>query len=150
MPEFFPEMEVRPEQAEAIGRGLFAVARADGQIHEREASLINEFFASISGQASNLGALERMSRIDGDALAQLLPSSELRQLFIKTALLVGYADSKLSSGESQLIHEYAAALKIDTAQLATMETQVKEFLLSHLSHLSNVEAAAEVAHKLKV
>src|SRR4029078_9046909 len=60
MAEFFPEVEVRPEQAEAIGRGLFAVARADGQIHEREASLINEFFASISGQASNLGALERM------------------------------------------------------------------------------------------
>ena len=91
-----------------------------------------------------------MSRIEGDALAQLLPSPELRQLFIKTALLVGYADSKLNSGESQLIKEYAAALKVDTAQLAMMETQVKEFLLSHLSHLSNVEAAAEVARKLKV
>ena len=91
-----------------------------------------------------------MSRIEGEDLAQLLPSPELRQLFIKTALLVGYADSTLNPGESQLIREYATALGINPANLSTMETQVKEFLLSHLSHLSNVEAAADVARKLKV
>jgi len=150
VPEFFPEIDVRPEQAEAIARGLFAVARADGKVHEREAALIGEFYASAAGHASNLGGMERMSRIDGGSLAQLLPSPELRRLFIKTALLVAYADSQFSETESKLISEYAAALDVDAAQLETLETQVKEFLLSHLSHLSNVDAAAEVARKLNV
>jgi hypothetical protein len=36
------------------------------------------------------------------------------------------------------------------AQLALLTTQVKEYLLSQLSHLQNVQAAAEVAKKLKL
>ena len=150
MSELHPEVEIRDDQAEAIARGLFAVARADGQVHEREAALIAEFFASATDHAATLGALERAPSIDGASLAQLLPSQELRELFIKTAYLVAYTDSILGDGESQIIGEYAAALGISNSQLQTFETQVKEYLLSHLSHLANVDAAAEVARRLKV
>ena len=150
MAEFLPEIEIRQDQAEAIARGLFAIARADGQVHEREAALIGEFFASAASGASNLGALERAPRIEGETLAQLLPTAELRQLFIKTALLVAYTDNTLGEGESEIIQQYATALGIPTAGLHSLETQVKEFLLSQLSHLANVEAAAEVARRLKV
>jgi uncharacterized tellurite resistance protein B-like protein len=150
MSELHPEVEIRDDQAEAIARGLFAVARADGQVHEREAALIAEFFASATDHAATLGALERAPSIDGASLAQLLPSPELRELFIKTAYLVAYTDSVLGDGESQIIGEYATALGISSSQLQTFETQVKEYLLSHLSHLANVDAAAEVARRLKV
>ena len=150
MPEFFPEIEIGQDQAEAIARGLFAVARADGQVHEREAALIGEFYASATNAASSLGALERAAPIAGDALAQLLPSEELRYVFIKTALLVAYTDNTYGNAESKIIGEYAQALGIPAADLQTLETQVKEFLLSHLTHLANVDAAAEVARKLKL
>lgn len=150
MPEFFPEVEIGQDQAEAIARGLFAVARADGQVHEREAALIAEFFASAANAASSLGALERAPQIDGETLAQILQTAELRRLFVKSALLVAYVDSTLGEGESKTIRDYAAALGIAGADVDVLETQVKEFLLSQLSHLSNVEAAAEVARRLKV
>jgi tellurite resistance protein len=149
MAEFFSEVDIRQDQAEAIARGLFTVARADGQIHERETALIGEFFASASEGASNLGALERATPIDGATLAQLLPTESLRQLFLKTALLVAYVDNKLGEAEAKLIRDYASALGISTPELETLETQVKEFLLSQLSHLSNVDEVAKVARELK-
>ena len=149
MSDFFPEIEIRPDQAQAIAQGLFAVARADGQIHEREAAMIGEFFASATESASSLGALERAPRIEGATLAQLLPTDALRHLFIKTAFLLAYTDSKLGDEESRLIREYATALGISSSDLDVVETQVKEFLLSQLSHLHNSDAAAKVAGELK-
>src|ERR1041384_6949461 len=102
MSELHSEVEIREDQAEAIARGLFAVARADGQVHEREAALIAEFFASATDHAANFGTLERAPAIVGATLAQLLPSAELRELFIKTAYLVAYTDSVLGDGEAQI------------------------------------------------
>lgn len=149
MAEFFPEIDIRQDQAEAIARGLFAVARADGEIHEREAALIGEFFRSAVEGAANFGALERATPIEPGLLAQLLPSEALRHVFLKTALLVAYVDSKLGEGESKVLQEFALALSVSKPEMDTLETQVKEFLLSQLSHLSNMEQAVEVARELK-
>ena len=41
MADFFPEMHLSHDAAEAIARGLYAIARADG-LHDREAGLIAE------------------------------------------------------------------------------------------------------------
>jgi tellurite resistance protein len=149
MQDFFPEIEVNAAQAEAMSRGLFAVARADGQVHEREAAIIAQFFGEAGEMASALAALERSPKIDGAALAASLPSPELRRLFIKTALLLGYADGTLSPGESKVIGEYAGALAVPAAELGELKTQAKEYLLSQLSHLRNSEALAEVAREIK-
>ena len=55
--DFFPEIEIQKDQAEAIARGLYAVAKADGAVHEREAANIAEFFGSTTESASDLNAL---------------------------------------------------------------------------------------------
>jgi tellurite resistance protein len=146
--DFFPEIEIRNDQAEAIARGLFAIARADGKVHEREAAMIGEFFSSTTNHPADLGALERAPRIEPAALAAMLPSKDLRQLFIKTALLLAFSDGAYASGESKLITEYAKALEV--ADVAVLEAQVKDFLISQLSHLENVQGVAEVAKGLKV
>jgi tellurite resistance protein len=150
MAEFFPEIEIRAPQAEAIARGLYAVARADGQVHEREAALINEFYASTGVTASALGALERSAPIEPTTLAAALDVPALRLLFVKTALLVAFTDSELGPGEAKVISEFAAALDVSAAEFSTLTTQVKEFLLSQLSHLHNVDATVAIARKLKV
>ncbi|MBI4510238.1 MAG: TerB family tellurite resistance protein [Deltaproteobacteria bacterium] len=150
MMDLFPEIEIQKDQAEAIARGLYAVARADGSIHEREAALISEFFSSTVERASDLGALERAPAIEPATLALLLPSPELRRLFIKTAFLLAYVDNAYGGGEAGVIGEFAKALAIGEAELSRMEVQVKEYLLSQLSHLSNIEAAAQVAKEIKV
>jgi tellurite resistance protein len=147
--ELFPEIDINQDQAEAIARGLYAVARADGAIHEREAALIAEFFASTTERASDLGALERAPRIEGDALALALPDKDTRSLFLKTALLLAYADGQFGVGESRTISEYAGALGVTEADQRLLEAQVKDYLLASLAHLSNTESVVEVAKELK-
>ena len=147
MDEFFPEIEIREDQAEAIARGLYAVARADGNVHEREAAMIGEFFNSTTAHPADLGALARAPKVEPDNLAAMLPTPELRQLFIKTALLLAYVDGDYALGEQQTIAEYAKAMSIPN--LAVIEAQVKDYLIGHLAHLQNVQGVADVAKSLK-
>ena len=65
-------------------------------------------------------------------------------------MLLSYADGSYSGPESKVISDYAAALGLNAVQLEALEQQVKEFMLSQLSGLRNVEAVAEVAKDLKV
>jgi tellurite resistance protein len=148
--DFFPEIDIKKEQAEAIARGLYAVAKADGVVHDREAAIIAEFFGSTTEFASDLNALERAPLIDGAQLALSLPGSDLRKLFLKTAILLAYSDSAYGPAESKLIGEYAKALNVSATDLSKLEQAVKEFLLGQLSHLSNVQGVAEVAKELKL
>jgi tellurite resistance protein len=150
MTDLFPEVEVNDAQAEAIARGLFAVAKADGNLHERERTLINEFFASISDRPSDLAALDREAAIAPETLALALGSGPLRQLFLMTALLLALCDGEYGSGEAALVKRYAAALELGDEEVADMTTRVKEHMLSQLSHIQNVDATVAVARELKV
>lgn len=145
---FFPEIEVEPHHAEAIARGLFAIAHADG-LHEREAALIASFWADAGGKFSALAELERREPISSEELGAVLQSPILRQLFVKTALLMAFADGKVSNEESKLVREYAERLGL-SAELPTMEAQVKDFLLSQLAHIHNTQSLAEIAKKLAI
>ena len=79
-----------------------------------------------------------------------MPTAGERELFIKTAILLMYADGKVSDPERQIVSEYARALDIGDGELKRLEDGVKEFLLSHVSHLHNTDAARAVANKLGV
>lgn len=148
MDDLSPEMDVTQSQAEAIARGLYAVARADGEVHEREAALIAQLFAEAVDHPSQLGSLVRGAQVQPAELAAALPAAELRRMFVKTALLLAHLDNVYSPAEAKLVGEFAAAMDIGKADLAELETQAKEYLLSQLSHLSNTEAVAEVAREL--
>ena len=150
MTDLLPEIEINEDEAQAIGRGLFAVARADGNIHERERAMVSEFFASISNRPSDLAALDRQGPIAADTLALALPRGETRQLFLMTALLLALCDGDYGKGEAALIKAYAVAMDVSDDDLALMTTRVKEHMLGQLSHLQNVDAAVAVARELKV
>ena len=148
--EFFPEIDIREDQAEAIARGLYVVARADGNVHEREAAMISEFFNATTDHAAHLAALERGPRLEPANLAAILPTADLRRLFIKSALLLAYVDGNYAAGEKKLIGEYAKAMSFGPKDLEALEASVKDYLISQLSHLQNVHGVAAVAKELKV
>jgi tellurite resistance protein len=146
--EFFSETHLDHRAAEAIARGLFAVAHVDG-IHPREAALIASFWIDTGGGTDALAELERGATITAQELATALHGVE-RTLFLKTAILLAWADGKVTDAERRIDDGFARALGCDAAALGALEASVKEFLLSHVSHLSNTEAAAKVARKLGV
>jgi tellurite resistance protein len=149
MTDLSPEIELTTTQAEAIARGLIAVAKADGQVHEREGALIAEFYGSLTDHPTDLVALQKSEPADGEYLAATLPPGEVRKLFLKTAILLAYADGNYSGTESRLISSYATDLGVSDVELQALEQQVKEFMLSQLTGIRNTEAVAEVAHELK-
>jgi uncharacterized membrane protein YebE (DUF533 family) len=147
--DFFPEIDIREDQAEAIARGLYAVARADGTVHEREAAMIQEFWGTATEHASHLAALERQPNLDPAHLAAALPTAALRQLFLKSALLLAHVDGNYSPEEQKQIVAYAKACAVDAKSLSNLEAAVKDYLMHHLSHLHNVQGVADVAKELK-
>jgi tellurite resistance protein len=148
--DFFPELDVSALQAEAIARGLYAVAAVDG-VHERELALISDFYraASESSQAST-ASIERVGPLEPKDVAQLLVGTEHRELFVKAAFLLAWSDGQVSPAERAKITDYAQALGVSPPTQAKLEADVKDFLLRPLAGLSNVEAVAQVAKKLGV
>jgi len=146
--EFFPEVHLSHGAAEAIARGLFAIARVDG-VHEREAGLIASFWIDAGG-GGPLSDLERAEAIKPADVAAALHTDAERQLFIKTAILLTWADGSVSPAEKKAVGEFAKALGIDQTALDTLDASVKDFLLGQLVHVQNSDAVSSVAKKLKV
>jgi tellurite resistance protein len=146
--DFFPEVELSHAVAEAIARGLYAVAKVDG-LHDRESGLIASFWIDAGGGGS-LSDLERGATILPADLAAALHTDDERLLFVKTALLLTWADGKVTDAERQSVSAFASALGLDSATVEKLEYSVKEYLLSHLTHLTNTDATRSVAKKLQV
>lgn len=144
----FNEIALDSYQAEAIARGLFAIAHADG-MHEREEALVSAFWAESGGSDAAFSELSRREAISSEDLCRALSTPDLRRLFVKSAMLLTLADGTVSEKERALLHSYAEELALKD-ELPALETQVKEFLLSHLSHIQNVDAVADVARKLAI
>jgi tellurite resistance protein len=144
--EFNREIEISEHEAELMARGLYAVARAEGGVHEREEMLIGEFVADTIGGAVSLAALARQAAPTAEELKTL--SADAGRLFLKTCLLLAYVDGNYHIDEAKVIRAYAAALGLAEAELTEMENGVREYLLSQLVHLKNTDATREVAKKL--
>jgi tellurite resistance protein len=147
--EFFGEVHVDERAAEAIARGLYVVAKCDG-VHEREAALVASFYSEIRGSGRALSELERMQDITSAELSAALPQPEHRRLFVKSALLLAWADGDVSALERGKIEELAGALGMRRDEVGRLEDGVKDFLLGSLSHLHNTDATRKVAGKLKI
>jgi uncharacterized membrane protein YebE (DUF533 family) len=148
MDTFFPEIEISDEQAEAIVRGLFAVARAEGGVHEKEKALLMGFYGEAAGSARSLAALENAPDATPEEMAAALSSDALRKVFIRTCILMGWADNSFEGKERELVNRYAKALGIDEAEVAEHEQAVKSYLISSIVKLSNTDAVVEVSKKL--
>jgi tellurite resistance protein len=149
--EFYPEIPIDEHQAQSIARGLCTVAAADG-VHEREMALIAAFYGSAAeGQPRHTSSLAELSRLGPLAPAELaaaLPNSTLRELFVKTAILLAYADGSISNGERTQIQAYADALHVSEKTQVALEESVRDHMMAPLARLSNMETVSKVASKL--
>jgi hypothetical protein len=146
--DFFPEVDVSALQAEAIARGLYAVALVDG-VHERELALISDFYrGAAEGEGSLTASLDRVGPLEPKDVAQLLLGDLHRQLFLKAAYLLAWADGEVSEGERGRISEFAEALDLAPDVQWKLEAEVKDFLLRPLAGLENIESVQQVAKKL--
>jgi tellurite resistance protein len=142
------DISLDPFQSEAFARGLYAVAHVDG-VHAAEEALVAAFWAECGGSTQALAEFGRRQAITAEELTTALSGQELRRLFLRTAVQLAFADGKVSDAERTLICGYAEALGLKE-ELQGIEDQARDFLMSQLSHVQNVDALAQVAKKLEI
>lgn len=136
----FQDVELNDAQANAVGRAMLAVARADGAADPREVALIEEL-APVDTTASDPSPAE---------LAETLPEPKGRELLLQSALLVALVDGNYSAAERAVIERFAGALGASGPRLEELASEVKAFLMAPLLPLANTPAVLDVSRKLKV
>lgn len=112
-------VELDAAAARTIAAGMREVAKADGT-HPREESLIDLFEADLPPGTSAVDL-------------STLTDAAVREAFLKSLVLVAYADGNISAEERAVIHRYAAALGLDTAAIGALFLDVASSLLSRLA-----------------
>ena len=138
--ELFTNVEVNAAQAEAMGRAMLAVARADGSADPREVALIEE-----------LGPVDTTAPDPAPAeIAAAFPEAAGRDLLLQSLVLVALVDGDYSDAERSLVSSYAGACAVPPARLEELASGVKAFLMGPLLGLANTPAVVEVSRKLRV
>lgn len=147
MIEFFEEINLTAEQVQVIAQGLSEVAKIDG-IHESERIMIEEFFKACQQDAP--GSLKDLSPFNIQHAKTVLPDDKTKSVFLKTLILLCYADGAYSSGEAEAIQRYARDLGVSEAHLENLHEAVKDYLMSQISHLVNLEALTDIGNELDI
>lgn len=147
MLDFLNPQELTFEEVKTLTHAMFAVAKADG-VHDLEMRLIREFYESCSRAGDPPLSEVAGGPFDIQEAKALFESPEKAQLFIKTLILLAFADGHYAKVEDQLIRGYADALGLAPAVVDGLHESTKEYLLQSLSHVQNLEALKEVRKRL--
>jgi uncharacterized tellurite resistance protein B-like protein len=137
--DLFTDVNVTDGQAQAMGRAMLAVARADGTADPRELSLIEE----------SPGRCVASDPVPAE-LATAFPETAGRELLLSSALLVALVDGDYSDAEKAVVASYADAFGVSADRLEELASSVKAFLMAPLLPLANTSAVVEVSRKLNV
>jgi DnaJ-domain-containing protein 1 len=149
MESFFDKVALGLNHVQVITRGMYAVAQCDG-VHQTELVLLKEFYEGCRREVDGLSSFEEVIRIEFDAAnsKEILDTPVLREVFLKSCLLLAYADGVFSDSERERVKGFAKALDVDDALRENLEEQVRDHLLQQVAHIRNLEVLQEVAREL--
>ncbi len=124
----FSDVVMSSDDANAIAAALKDIAECDG-MHEEELLMIEDFVGAVDG---DLGALEptRLGEMTPQKLAQTLVDPTLRQIAIRSSVLLAMADGVISSIERQRLLAYATALGMTTQEYEAVESLIVDWVKS--------------------
>ena len=102
--------------AQTIAAGMREIAAIDGT-HAREDALIDAFASGLPSSASGVDL-------------STLPTDDHKEAFMKSLVLVAFADGQLSDGERAIIEQYASELGLEASAVTGIVTHVASVLLS--------------------
>ena len=147
IPEFFTEQSLNFDQVKALTHGLMALAKVDG-IHDNEMHLIREFYEGCSRAGDPRLEDVAGGPFDINTAKPLFDTPELRKLFVKSLILLAYADGTYAQAEKDLIREYSTALGVSGDEVEALHEATKEHMLGALAHVQNLDALKAVRSRL--
>ena len=147
-PEFFAEIDIQFDQVKVLCHAMMAVARVDG-VHDNEMRLIREFYESCARAGDP--PLEEITKGDfpvESAQSAFGGDDEHQNVFVKSLILLAYADGAYGEPEDRMIREFAKGVGLDDAAVDRLKEATREYLMASLSHVQNLEALREVSKEL--
>lgn len=131
---------------QAIVRGMNEVAKLDG-VHGSEAVMLSEFYGACQRDSAALTSFAQLTSgpFDIAEAARVLDTPELKAVFLRSCIMLAYADGRYSQTERDKIRGFADALGVPAAATLSMEEAVADHLLQNIAHISNIDALKEVA-----
>lgn len=147
-PDFFSEIDIDFEQVKVLCHAMMAVARVDG-VHDNEMRLIRDFYASCARAGDPELEAVTQGDLPTDAAARAFgQDDEHKNLFVKSLILLAYADGAYGEQEDGLIRQMAAQVGLDDAAVDRLKEATREYLMASLSHVQNLDALREVQKDL--
>ncbi len=145
--DFFAQQDLNFDQVKVLTHAMMAVARVDG-VHDNEMRLVREFYESCARAGD-----PRLEDIAGGPFDPAVAkphfdTPELAKLFVKSLILLAFADGEYAKLEDDIIRQYADIVGVTSEQVTALHEATKEYLLASLSHIQNLDALKEVAKKL--
>jgi tellurite resistance protein len=136
-------------QVQVLVRAMHRVAHSDGA-HERELVLLKEFYEACRAEVAGLTEYAELVRMPFDAgmAKEVLDTSELQLLLLRSCYFLAFADGTLSAAEKQAITAIASEVGIDAKLAEQARELTKDALLQSISRLNNVPALKRVASDL--
>ncbi|MEY4509367.1 MAG: hypothetical protein RLZZ450_1489 [Pseudomonadota bacterium] len=149
MHPFQKKLTLGLNHVQVLVRGMFAVARCDG-VHATELVLLREFYEGCRADVDGLASFEDVISVelDADSARDVLDTDELRELFLRSCLLLAFADGVFSPAERQLLVELATLLGVTPERRAELEDEARSYLLQRIAHIHNVDALQDVVKEL--
>ena len=113
-----------PHEVEVFARGLWYIATIDGEADPREEALIKEFLEDAGSQLT----WTEVTRGDFTPFeaANLLDTTFLRQIFMKVAVALVWADGVYTDNERKAIGEFADVFGMSNADFGALEQDGKK------------------------
>jgi tellurite resistance protein len=111
------------EVVDIFARGLYYLANLDG-IHEKELALIEEFLTETDSDMT-VADLQRSS-FDPREVAEVLETTSMRHIFVRTALALVKADGIFSDPEIDALGGIAETLGLTIADFCRLEQEAMQ------------------------
>ncbi|MCA9718196.1 MAG: TerB family tellurite resistance protein [Myxococcales bacterium] len=118
---------LKPEVVDIFARGLYHLAKVDG-IDPSEISLIEEFL-SETGATVTMADLER-SGFDPKEAAEVLETTAMRHIFVRTAIALVKADGVWSEAEIDALGDVAETLGLSIADFCRLELEASQMSIT--------------------
>ena len=129
-----------------IVRGMNEVAKLDG-VHDAEAHMLKQFYGACQSDAKAFTDFRELvaGPFDIAEAARVLDTPERKAVFLKSCILLAYADGRYSQAERDKVRSFADGLGVPAAATLALEESVADQLLQNIARISNVDALKEVA-----
>jgi tellurite resistance protein len=149
MQAFQQKVTLGLNHVQVLVRGMYAVAQCDG-VHATEQVLLREFYEGCRSEVDGLASFNEVISVplDQESARDVLDTPELRELFLRSCLLLAFADGDFSVNERSLIERLATLLAVTPERLTALEDEARSVLVRRIAHIHNVDALQRVVKAL--